>query len=353
MKAVNNIRHDLARATLAVLFILVVIAALFWILRPFILALVWATMIVVPTWPLMRRVQERLWRQRWLAVTVMTIALLLVFIIPFSLVLGTIVRNADEIAGWTQSLKDVKIPAPPDWVQKLPLVGHKAESAWREFAAMAPEELRDKIVPYARTVAGGILTEVGSFGKLMLEFLLTVIISAVLFANGETAAAGLSRFFRRLMGSRGDVLINVSGQAIRAVALGVVVTAIVQAALGAIGLVVAGVPFATILAALIFILSVVQIGPGPVMICAVAWLYWEGDSVWATGLLIWAIFVGTIDNVLRPLLIKKNADLPLLLIFAGVIGGLVSFGVIGIFVGPMVLGVAYRLIEAWVREGEA
>lgn len=349
----TNIRHDLARETLAVLFILGLLAASFWILRPFMLALIWATMIVVPTWPLLQRVQGGLWQQRWLAVMVMTIALLLVFIIPFSFALGTIVRNADQITDWTQSLKDVKIPEPPGWVQKLPLVGHKAESAWHELAVMAPEELRDKVVPLARQMIGKILTQVGSFGMLMVQFLLTVIIAAVLFANGETAAAGLRRFFRRLGGSRGDVLIDVAGQAIRAVALGVVVTAIIQAALAGIGLAAAGVPFVGILTALIFVFSVMQIGPAPVLICAVAWVYWEGNAVWATGLLFWSIFVALIDNVLRPLLIKKNADLPLLLIFAGVIGGLVSFGVIGIFVGPMILAVGYRLVEAWVREGGA
>lgn len=348
----NSTWHDLSRVTLLVLFVLGLIAATFWILRPFLLALIWATMIVVPTWPLMRRVQERLWRRRWLAVTVMTIALLLVFIIPFSFALGTIVSNADKITGWTQSLSDVKIPEPPDWVQKLPLIGQRADSNWRELAAAAPEELREKLAPYASNAAQWFIANLGSFGLMTVQFLLTVVLTAVLYAHGETAAAGVSHFFRRLGGPRGDALVNVAGQAIRAVALGVVLTAIVQAILSAIGLAVAGVPFVAILTALVFILSVAQIGPGPVMICAVAWLYWEGDHAWATGLIFWAIFVGTIDNVLRPLLIKKNADLPLLLIFAGVIGGLVSFRVIGIFVGPMVLAVGYRLLEAWVREGE-
>ena len=346
----SYIREDLPRATLAILFLLGLIAASFWILRPFFLALVWATMIVVPTWPLMRRLQERLWHQRWLAVMIMTIALLLVFIIPLSLALGTIINKSDQIAGWSQSLKDVKIPAPPAWVPKLPLVGQKAESSWNEFATMAPEELRNRVAPVVHKVVVGVLSQMGSFGLLMVHFLLTVIIAAVLYAHGETATSGMSRFFRRISGAQGDVLINVAGQAIRAVALGVVVTAIVQAVFAGIGLIVAGVPFPVILTAFIFIFSVVQIGPGPVMICAVVWLYWQGDSAWATGLLFWSIFVSIIDNVLRPILIKTNADLPLLLIFAGVIGGLLAFGVIGIFVGPMVLAVGYRLVEAWVRE---
>jgi predicted PurR-regulated permease PerM len=185
---------------------------------------------------------------------------------------------------------------------------------------------------------------------MTVQFLLTVVIAAILFAFGETAAAGVRRFGRRLAGQHGEHGVVLAGQAIRGVALGVVVTALVQAILGGIGFAVAGVPFVGILTALMFLLCVVQIGPGPVLFCAVAWLYWKGITGWATGLLVWSIMVGTVDNVLRPYLIKKGADLPLLLIFAGVIGGLIAFGLVGIFVGPVVLAVAYMLLEAWVTE---
>jgi len=132
------------------------------------------------------------------------------------------------------------------------------------------------------------------------------------------------------------------------VALGVAVTAVVQAVLGGIGLVVAGVPLAGFLTALMFVLAVAQIGAGPVLLLAVAWLYWSGDRWTAMAFLVWALFVISIDNVLRPLLIKRGADLPLVLIFAGVIGGLLAFGVVGLFVGPVVLAVAYTELSAWV-----
>jgi len=134
------------------------------------------------------------------------------------------------------------------------------------------------------------------------------------------------------------------------VALGVVVTALVQALLGGVGLVVAGVPLAGFLTAVMFVLAVAQIGAGPVLIIATIWLYWKVDTTTATIFLVWAVFVGTIDNVLRPFLIKSGADLPLLLIFAGVIGGLLAFGVVGLFVGPVVLAVAYTEVVAWVQD---
>jgi hypothetical protein len=134
------------------------------------------------------------------------------------------------------------------------------------------------------------------------------------------------------------------------VALGVGVTALVQSLLGGLGLAIAGVPFAPILTALMFMLCLAQLGPALVLVPAVVWLYWSDSTGWGTFLLVWTIFVGTMDNFLRPILIRKGADLPMLLILAGVIGGMLAFGLVGIFVGPVVLAVAYTLFDAWINE---
>ncbi len=343
-------QRGLIRTTFLVLFIVGLIAASFWILRPFLPAFIWATMIVVAAWPLMLRVQALLWGRRSLAVMVMTIALLLVFVIPFSLAIGAIVVNIDEIVSWVKSLGTAILPPPPDWLQAVPLVGPKVTSIWHEFAAFGSEELAQKIAPYVRDAGSWFLAEVGSFGVMTVQFLLTVVIAAILFAGGETVASGVRRFGRRLAGGQGENVVRLAGQAIRGVALGVVVTAIVQAVLGSIGLAVSGVPFVGILTAVLFILCVVQIGPMPVLMTGVGWLYWTGASEWAITLLVWSIMVSLVDNVIRPILIRKGADLPLLLIFSGVIGGLIAFGLVGIFIGPVVLAVAYMLIGAWVDE---
>ena len=119
-----------------------------------------------------------------------------------------------------------------------------------------------------------------------------------------------------------------------------------------LGLTVVGVPFAAILTAVSFMLSVAQIGPGILLIPATIWVYASEGAVWGTGFLVWAIFCGTFDNFLRPVLIRRGADLPLLLIFTGVIGGLIAFGIIGLIIGPVVLAVAYTLLVEWVSEGE-
>ena len=143
---------------------------------------------------------------------------------------------------------------------------------------------------------------------------------------------------------------RLAGQAIRGVALGVVVTALVQSVLGGIGLAIAGVPFAGVLTAVMLMLALAQIGPLPVLAAALVWLWWSGQTGWFAALLVWTIVVGSLDNILRPVLIKRGADLPLLLIFAGVIGGLFAFGLLGLFVGPVLLAVAYTLLDAWVQE---
>jgi predicted PurR-regulated permease PerM len=121
-------------------------------------------------------------------------------------------------------------------------------------------------------------------------------------------------------------------------------------AIAGIGLAIAGVPFVAILTALMLMLCIAQLGPGLVLIPAVVWLYWSGETGWGTFLLVWSLIVGSLDNFLRPILIRKGANLPLLLILAGVIGGLLAFGLVGIFVGPVVLAVAYTLLTSWIDE---
>ena len=346
----QDLRRDLTRTVLAIVIIGGLIVASFWILRPFIAAIIWSTMLVVSTWPILRALQARLWGKRWLATTVMTAVLLLVFVVPFAAAIGTIVVNAGTIVDWANRLSDVKLPPPPGFVEKIPVVGEKAATIWREYADKGAEELAEIVRPYAGRVTGWFVSEVGGFGLVSLQFLLTVIISAILYMNGEDFARWVRRFGRRLAGDRGDDAVRLAGQATRGVALGVVVTALVQSVLGGIGLAIAGVPFAAVLTAVMFMLALAQIGPLPVLLGGLAWLWWQGATGWFVALLIWTIVVGSLDNILRPILIKKGADLPLLLIFAGVIGGLFAFGLLGLFVGPVLLAVAYTLLDSWVSE---
>ena len=341
--------RELTRIVLTVLFIGGLIAATFWILRPFLGAIIWAAMIVVATWGPMLSVQRFLGGRRWAAVSVMSVILLLLLIVPLSAAIGTVIVHADDIVEWAKNLRDWKLPPPPSWLGEIPFVGERALKGWQELAAQGTEALRLRIAPYAGDLTKWFVSQIGSLGAVFIQFLLTIIAAAVLYANGEGAADWTLRFGARLGGERGEGAVRLSAQAIRGVARGVVVTALVQALVGGIGLWIAGVPFATLLTAVMFLLAVAQIGAVPVLVLAVIWLYWSGSPGMGTFLLVVTILAGALDNVLRPLLIKQGAaDLSLLLIFIGVIGGLIAFGLIGIFIGPLVLAVTHTLLTAWL-----
>jgi len=342
---------DLARTMFVVLVIGALLGASIWILRPFIGPAIWATMVVVASWPLMLRTERLLWGRRSLAVLVMTLLLLLLFLVPLALAIVTIVDNADRLADWARIAADYRVPeAPPPWLAGLPLIGGTLERAWEQGTALGLRDLLPKLMPYAGNVTRWFVSEVGSVGVLLLQFMLTVIIAAVMYATGEEAASLVRRLARRIGGERAGGAVDLAGGAIRGVALGVGVTALVQALLGGIGVAVAGVPMAGLLAAVMFMLCIAQIGPLPVLVPAVIWVFWSGDTGWGIALGIWSAVVSTMDNFIRPVLIRMGADLPLLLIFAGVIGGLFAVGLVGIFVGPVVLAVAYRLLQAWVDD---
>jgi predicted PurR-regulated permease PerM len=343
------VTRDLTRSMLAILLIALLIGTAFWVLSPFLLSLVWAMMIIVATWPLMLKVQAAL-RRRALAVTLMSCAMLLVFLVPLFLAVHTVVTNVDTITRWIRSLATASIPSPPGWLANIPLVGVRLAEQWTAVAAAGKEELAARVAPYAAGAAHWLAGALGSFGLLTIQFLLTVLIAVIIYSRGEAARDALIRFGRRLAADRGERVVLLAGQAIRAVALGVVVTALVQTLLAGIGLAVAGVPFAGLLTGVILLLCIAQIGPIIVLVPAVIWLFWNDENAWGTALLVWTISVGALDNVLRPILIRKGADLPLLLIFAGVIGGLLAFGIIGLFVGPVVLAVGYTLLNEWMAE---
>jgi len=349
-------RADIVGLTLAVAFIAGLIGLSIWIILPFAGALIWAALLVVSTWNGMLWIQARLWNRRWLAVTVVTLVMLLAVFVPLSLALVSIVKNADEFAAWASTLQSFHLPALPAWVASLPLIGEKIAELWQQAAASGLTDLTKVAKPYANAVFGWLAGRIGGAGACLTMLLLTVIIVAIVAVLGEpgaAAAAGCGRGLAVAIQDRGENMMLLAGRAVRGVALGVVVTAIVQSVLSGLALALAGVPFAMLLTGVMFLTCIAQLGPVPVLLPAILWLfYWQESYAWGTFLLVCAVIVTTLDNVLRPILIRRGADLPLILIFAGVIGGLLTFGLIGIFVGPVVLAITYTLLESWVLDGE-
>jgi predicted PurR-regulated permease PerM len=341
---------DLTRIFLVILIIAVLIVGSLWTLLPFLGALIWATTIVVATWPLLLKVQERTGGNRALATTVMTVVMLATFIVPSALAIGVLVDSAIKGADLVQAVSAGGINPPPPWVSDLPWVGPRVAEKWQTLAAGGPEAVVQFLRPFARDTAALALSMTGGLGSVALHFLLTVIIAAILYTNGERAAQGVMRFAHRIGKERGRNTIHLAGQAVRGVALGVIVTALVESIIAGIGLWLAGVPRPGLLLAMVFVLCVAQLGPLLVLVPAVIWLFWSGSSLWGAVLLVFTVLIVVVDNVLKPVLIRRGVDLPLMLIVAGVIGGMVSFGVLGLFIGPVILAVTYTLLQSWILE---
>jgi predicted PurR-regulated permease PerM len=344
--------RDSVRATLGVLFLLVLAGACVWILRPVMPAILWSSAIVISTWPVLTAVERRLGGRRTLAAAVMTVLLTLVLIVPLMLGVFAIVDNASAIGDWLQSLSTAEMPGPPAWLERVPIAGERLAATWHQIVDEGARGMLARLGPFGKAVMTWVLSRVGGAGMVLVQFALTIVGVVFLYRHGEIVGARIRSFARRLAGEQGDEAVVLAAQTTRSVALGVLLTAIVQALLAALGLLVAGIPAVGILIVAMIVTGIAQLGPMPVLLPAVAWLYWRGDVFWGTALLVWSGFVGVIDNVLRPMFIRRGVNLSMMMVFVGVIGGLAAFGVVGLFIGPVVLAVTYRLLEAWVAREE-
>ncbi|HXW07822.1 MAG TPA: AI-2E family transporter YdiK [Vicinamibacterales bacterium] len=340
---------DVIHVTLSVLFVVLLVGSTFWLLSPFLTSILWAIIVCVATWPILLRLESLLAGRRRLAVAIITVTILCIVFVPVTLALLTIVQHAWNITTEIRSFESIALPSPPAWLTRIPFGGERLTAEWARFAGLDPEQRATALTPYAQRALQWFAEQAGSVGLMLLQFVLTTIISALALAKGEMVRDAILRFAERLAGRQGHEAALLAARTIRAVVLGVVGTALVQAAIAGAGLFISGVPAAALLTAVTLFLCLAQLGPLPVLIPAIIWLFWSGQTLPGSMLLVLAVIAGALDNVVRPLLIRRGADLPLVLIFAGVLGGLIAFGIIGLFIGPVVLTVAYTLLASWVR----
>ncbi len=340
---------DLVSRLVLIFGVAVIAAVSVWIMAPFLPAMLWACTIAVATWPLLLRLEAAFGGRRWVATSLLILLLLLGFFIPLLLVTETVVSHADDAAKLANDLSTNGLPAPPAWLERIPLAGRRLAAEWAAMAQLDESALYERLAPALKAVTQWLLGSAGSLLRLVLQVVLTAVITAMLYAKGEIVAGGLRAFFRRVGGEGADALVLLAGNAARAVALGVVVTALLQSLLTGVALALAGVPAAAVLGGLALVLCLAQVGPLIILVAAVAWLYWSKQVTAATVLAVASIGLVSMDNILKPILITRGANLPLLLVFVGVIGGMLAFGLIGIFIGPVVLAVCWTLVQAWVR----
>ncbi|HEX6137914.1 MAG TPA: AI-2E family transporter [Casimicrobiaceae bacterium] len=324
-----------------------VIVGCFFVLQPFITALVWAAILCTTTWPLYLRLRARLGDRAGVAALAMVLLLALLILAPFIVVGATIADNATLMAQWWRDILESGPPEPPAWVAELPLVGPTVAAYWIGLVhdtAQLLGVLRQYIEPVRKfAVSSGALL-VGA----MLQLAFSIFIAWFMFRDGEAMVRHLRGAAQRIAGDRGMHLASVAATPVRGVVLGILGTALVQGVVAAIGFWIAGLQAAPLLGLLTFVVSPVPVGPPLIWVPAGAWLIYEGHTGWGIFVLLWGTFaVSTIDNVIKPLIISRGVDLPFVLVLLGVLGGIIAFGFIGVFLGPVLLAVGYALLMEW------
>lgn len=321
------------------------------ILLPFVGALLWGIVLSVASWPAYAWLARRLGGRRTLGAVVMVLIMVLIFVVPVTLIVASLADQVSAAASMLYDLTAYGLPPPPSWLAAVPLVGETLDGYWRQTMLNAGATLAE-LRPYISAAASWILARGAGIGLGILEFLLAVLIAGVLFANAEACLDYLERFVRRIGGERSVGLIGLAGQTIRSVANGVVGTALVQAGLAGIGFIVARVPGAGVLLLGAFLMALVQIPPMLLVLLVALWQYFQGETGWSIAMALWGVLVvGTVDNFVRPYLISQGVKLPLVLILIGVIGGLIAYGFIGIFLGAVILAVVWQVAIDWLRPG--
>jgi len=346
MESRNNSRSQLEPNLGWAVLILLLIGCLL-VLRPFVSALLWAIVVCVASWPLYERLLRWTGNRRGLTCWLMTLGMVLVILMPFLIIGSSLVDNIRDFIGTLHGWLEKGPPEPPAWLGKVPVVGQQAVERWQALAhdtAKLWAESRHLV-----ELAGSWLLKAGlGLGRGLLGLALSIFIAFFLFRDGAAFADRLDRTVDRIGGERGRRLLIVAGNTIRGVIYGILGTALLQAIAAGIGFLIAGVPGAGLLALLTFFVSIVPaVGTGLVFLPVAIWLFYQGSTGWGIFMIIWGLGVGTLDNFIKPWLISHGSDMPFLLIFFGVIGGAVTFGFIGVFLGPTLLAVGFRIAEEW------
>ena len=322
------------------------------VLWPFVTVLLWAVVLSFSIWPLYGRVLKLLRGRRTLAALLLSLAMVLAVLLPFGIVGLKLGDNVTELKAATQRWIDAGPPAAPQWLSKVPLVGGSMTDSWNSFASDS-SKLLEKAKPMLEPVGAWLLKAGLNLGIGLAQLALSILLTFFLLRNGAAVGGTLNDAIRRIAGERGTHLLLVAGNTVRGVVYGILGTALVQAVVAGIGFVIAGVPGAALLALLTFFLSVLPVGPPLIWLPAAFWLFHQGSTGWGIFMIIWGIGVSSVDNFVKPWLISQGSDMPFLLIFFGVLGGALAFGFIGVFIGPTLLAVGYRVVTEWLATKRA
>ncbi len=317
------------------------------VLQPFIPALMLALIFSLTTWPAYSWLDNKLGGGQVKASLLMTLILAIAFIVPL-VILGTSVAEnfAKMFSGLVVTLNTHTQEA-PSWLTKTPLFGKQLGNMWEDYAGDR-EKLLQTLTSHATTISGFVLAIGAAIGKGLIDLTLGVIITYFFFRYGLQASERIRNLIQSFAGERGQYLLTLSKKTMIGVIYGVLGTAIAQGAFGALGFWIAGIPGAAFLGLLTFFLSIIPFGPPLIWVPATMWLVTEGNFYSAIFMAIYgAAVISMLDNIVRPYFISVGSNLPILLVLMGIIGGILAFGFIGLFIGPVLLAIAMTLIMEW------
>ncbi|MEE1896037.1 AI-2E family transporter [Pseudomonas otitidis] len=328
--------------------LLTLLAACIWVLAPFWSALFWAAVLAFASWPLMRLLTRLLNGRTATAAAILSAGWMVLVAVPL-VWLGF--NLADHVRDATEFVKNVQVeglPRPPEWLGELPMVGDRLVALWARVDEQGAAFF-SSLKPYMGQAGNWLLARSAQIGGGMLELALSLVLVFFFYRDGPRMALFAEQALGRLIGDRAPHYLELVAGTVQRVVNGVIGTAAAQGLLALIGFWIAGVPGAIVLGLVTFALSLVPMGPPLVWVPAAAWLFWHGEYGYGVFLAIWGFFViSGVDNVLKPYLISRGGNLPLVVVLLGVFGGILAFGFMGLFLGPTLLAVAYSLISDWI-----
>jgi predicted PurR-regulated permease PerM len=350
----SGIVHEL-NDTLVLLAIRIVCLGLlgYWsliLIRPFLTVIVWSIIIAVALYPIFNWLSDKFGGHRTPAAVALTVLILLIIFGPATW-LG--LSLAHSVRTLIARLGDgsLVVPPPPEAVKGWFLIGERTYELWQQ-ASSNLHDLVIEVAPHLKPLGGTVLNAAGDIGINLLKFIIAAVISGFLLIPGPSLVQSIKNVLSHVAESRGEEFVDLTGATIRNVSRGVIGIAMLQALLAGIGLLFAGVPAAGLFSFLVLVLGIIQVGPSIVLVPLIVWSWFAMDTTQAVLFTLYMVPVNLLDNVLRPLVMAKGLRTPMPVILVGVIGGTLAHGIIGLFVGPIVLSIAWQLLVIWTRKEE-
>jgi len=327
---------------------------LYWsfiLVRPFIPIFAWSVVLAVALYPAYNWLSVHLGDRPKLAAVIITVVNLAIIIGPATWLGLGLIESLRSFAGQLDSGRLI-VPSPPESVKDWPIVGAQLYALWDQASTNLRAALSE-IAPHLKPLAGPVFAFAGSASVGTLKFIASVLLAGFLFPSGPRLVVAIRSVQARLVSLRGQDFVALAGTTIRTVSQGVIGIAVLQSLLFGIGLKLAGVPSAGVLAFAVLVLAIMQIGSAIVLFPVIIWIWTTKDFMAALLITIYLLVVGLADNVLKPMLMGRGLSTPALVIFIGLLGGTIAHGIVGLFIGPIILAVAWELMMAWIRAGQA